>query len=46
MSERIYTCLLRLFPRRFREAYAEEALQMFRDRARDEEDAETRDDCG
>jgi len=36
MSERIYACLLRLFPGRFREAYKEEALQLFRDRARDE----------
>lgn len=36
MSEKIYGCLLRLFPRRFREAYGEEALQLFRDRARDE----------
>jgi hypothetical protein len=36
MSEKIYACLLRLFPRRFREAYGEEALQLFRDRARNE----------
>jgi Peptidase family S41 len=36
MSEKIYACLLRLFPRRFRDAYGEEALQLFRDRARDE----------
>lgn len=36
MSEKIYAFLLRLFPRRFREAYGEEALQLFRDRARDE----------
>jgi hypothetical protein len=36
MSEKIYACLLRLFPSRFREAYGDEALQLFRDRARDE----------
>lgn len=36
MSEKIYACLLWLFPRHFREAYGEEALQLFRDRARDE----------
>jgi Peptidase family S41/N-terminal domain of Peptidase_S41 in eukaryotic IRBP len=36
MSERIYACLLRLFPSCFREAYGEAALQLFRDRARDE----------
>jgi hypothetical protein len=36
MSEKIYACLLRLFPRRFRDGYGEEALQLFRDRARDE----------
>src|SRR3981189_332584 len=36
MSEKIYACLLRLFPSYFREAYGEEALQLFRDRARDE----------
>jgi Peptidase family S41/N-terminal domain of Peptidase_S41 in eukaryotic IRBP len=36
MSEKIYACLLRLFPRRFREAYGEEALLLFRDRIRDE----------
>jgi hypothetical protein len=36
MSEKIYACLLRLFPSAFREAYGEEALQLFRDRARDE----------
>ncbi|MGB7284778.1 MAG: S41 family peptidase, partial [Candidatus Acidiferrum sp.] len=36
MSEKIYAWLLRLFPSRFREAYREEALQLFRDRARDE----------
>ena len=36
MSEKIYACLLRLFPSHFREAYRDEALQLFRDRARDE----------
>jgi hypothetical protein len=36
MSEKIYALLLRLFPSHFREAYGEEALQLFRDRARDE----------
>jgi Peptidase family S41/N-terminal domain of Peptidase_S41 in eukaryotic IRBP len=36
MSEKIYTWLLRLYPSRFREAYGEEALQLYRDRSRDE----------
>ncbi|HEY2545734.1 MAG TPA: S41 family peptidase [Candidatus Acidoferrum sp.] len=36
MSEKIYACLLRLFPAGFREAHGEEALQLFRDRARHE----------
>jgi hypothetical protein len=36
MSEKIYTWLLRLYPSQFREAYGEEALQLFRDRMRDE----------
>jgi len=36
MSERIYALLLRLFPSHFRKAYGEEALQLFRDRTRDE----------
>ncbi|HLJ49704.1 MAG TPA: S41 family peptidase [Bryobacteraceae bacterium] len=36
MSERIYRCLLGLYPPRFREAYEEAALQLFRDRWRDE----------
>src|SRR5689334_12016311 len=36
MSEKIYGWLLRLYPSRFREAYGEEALQLFRDRSRDE----------
>jgi len=33
MSEKLYGWLLRLYPSRFRKAYAEEALQLFRDRA-------------
>ncbi len=37
MSERLYVLLLRLFPARFRNAYTQEALQLFRDRARDEQ---------
>jgi Peptidase family S41/N-terminal domain of Peptidase_S41 in eukaryotic IRBP len=36
MSEKIYALLLRLFPSQFRETYGEEALLLFRDRARDE----------
>lgn len=36
MSEKIYVWLLRLYPHRFREDYGDEALQLFRDRARDE----------
>src|SRR6202023_3483660 len=36
MSEKIYACLLRLFPPHFRKAYGDEAVQLFRDRARDE----------
>src|SRR3974377_1560006 len=36
MSEKIYSWLLRLYPAQFREKYGEEALQLFRDRARDE----------
>jgi hypothetical protein len=38
MSEKIYTWLLRLYPSQFREAYGEEALQLFRDRMRDEKE--------
>lgn len=37
MSDKIYACLLRLFPSHFRETYDDEARQLFRDRARDEE---------
>ena len=36
MSEKIYACLLRLFPSHFRESYGDQALQLFRDRARNE----------
>lgn len=36
MSERIYRWLLRLYPASFREKFGKEALQLFRDRARDE----------
>jgi hypothetical protein len=36
MSEKIYALLLRLYPPHFRDAYGEAALQLFRDRARDE----------
>jgi len=36
MSEKLYAFLLRLFPSRFRQSYGEDALQLFRDRARDE----------
>lgn len=36
MSERIYRWLLRLYPAQFRAAYGDAALQLFRDRLRDE----------
>ena len=36
MSEKIYAWLLHLYPSRFRETYGDEALQLFRDRSRDE----------
>ena len=36
MSEKIYAWLLRLYPRRFREMWGEAALDLYRDRARDE----------
>ncbi len=36
MSEKIYTLLLHLYPSRFRQEYGEEALQLVRDRMRDE----------
>lgn len=37
MSEKIYACLLRLYPARFRQRYETEALQLFRDRMRDQQ---------
>jgi hypothetical protein len=36
MSEKIYACLLRLYPSRFRQQYGAEAVQLFQDRLRDE----------
>ena len=36
MSEKIYAWLLRLYPSHFLEAYGDEALQLFRDRARND----------
>ena len=36
MSEKIFACLLRLYPPCFRNKYAEDALQLYRDRFRDE----------
>lgn len=36
MSEKIYACLLRIFPSAFRRQYEEEALQLFRDRFSEE----------
>jgi Peptidase family S41 len=36
MSEKVYAWLLRLYPSNFRNLYGNEALQLFRDRARDE----------
>jgi peptidase S41-like protein len=36
MSEKIYAWFLRLYPSHFREKYGDEALQLLRDRARDE----------
>ena len=42
MSEEIYALLLRLFPPHFRETYGEEALLLFRDRARDEKGRSSR----
>jgi len=36
MSEKIYACLLRIFPHAFRKHYREEAVQLFRDRLSDE----------
>jgi hypothetical protein len=36
MSEKIYAWVLRLYPAKFRQAYRADALQLFRDRLRDE----------
>lgn len=36
MSEKLYSRLFRLFPSHFRNTHGDEALQLFRDRARDE----------
>ncbi|MGA2673795.1 MAG: S41 family peptidase [Terracidiphilus sp.] len=36
MSEKIFACLLRLYPSRFREKYTEEAIQLYRDLDRHE----------
>ncbi len=36
MSEKLYALFLRLYPAHFREEYGDEALQLFRDRAREE----------
>src|ERR1700722_9436915 len=36
MSEKIYAFLLRFFPGHFRQVYGDDALQLFRDRFRDE----------
>ncbi|MGH9642447.1 MAG: S41 family peptidase [Terriglobales bacterium] len=36
MSEKIYSWLLRFFPSHFRQTYGDDALRLFRDRARDE----------
>jgi hypothetical protein len=36
MSEKIYAFFLRFYPARFRTKYADEAMELFRDRARDE----------
>jgi hypothetical protein len=36
MSEKIYACLLHLYPAKFRQAHGDDALQLFRDRLRDE----------
>lgn len=36
ISEKLFRLLLRLYPSRFRDSYGDEALQLFRDRLRDE----------
>jgi hypothetical protein len=37
MSEKIYAALLHIYPAPFREAYGDDALQLFRDRSRNEQ---------
>jgi hypothetical protein len=37
MSEKIYAALLQIYPARFRDAYGDDALQLFRDRSRHEQ---------
>jgi hypothetical protein len=39
MSEKLFALLLRLYPARFRDEYADEAMQLFHDRLRDERGA-------
>jgi hypothetical protein len=36
MSEKLFRLRLRLYPLHFRDSYGDEALQLFRDRSRDE----------
>ena len=36
MSERVYAALMRVYPSAFRDEYADEMLEYFRDRLRDE----------
>jgi hypothetical protein len=35
MSEKLYACLLRLYPPNFRQAHGDDAIQLFRDPLRD-----------
>jgi len=42
MSEKIFACLLRLYPARFRQQYGAEAMGLLRDRLRDERGAAQR----
>src|SRR5215469_16036872 len=42
MSEKIFACLLRFYPARFRQQYGEEAMGLLRDRLRDERGAARR----
>ena len=46
MSEKIYALLLRLYPAHFLKNYGDEALQLFRDRSRDERGTLKRFTCG